>query len=267
MNLKRISSAIIGLPLVILLLIFGNKYIVDIVISIVAIICLYEYFNSIGGNTKKLRWIAYIMAILISFIHILPMQKETDLIQIIIPISVIILFAKVVITNMKYNLNDIAICLFGICYLVVFLMFLPIIRNMENGKILIWFVFFCAWGTDTAAYLIGKKFGKHKFSKISPNKSIEGCIAGIIGSILLCFIYAIICNKFLGMDYNYFYIIVIAVLLSVVGQLGDFAASSIKRYVGVKDFSNLIPGHGGMIDRMDSVIFIAPVAYLLLTLI
>ena len=267
MNLKRILTSLIGLPLVIILLVFGNKYIVDVAISIVAIICLSEYFNAIGGKSKNLKWLTYIMAVLIAFIHIIPMQKETNLISIIIPLSVLGLFAYVIFSNMKYNINDIALCMFAICYVVIFLMFLPIIRNMENGKITIWFVFFSAWGTDTAAYLIGKKFGKHKFSQISPNKSIEGCIAGLIGATLLSTIYTLICNRFLGMDFNYFYIIIIAILLSAVGQLGDFAASSIKRYFGIKDFSNLIPGHGGMIDRMDSVIFIAPVAYFLLTLI
>lgn len=117
------------------------------------------------------------------------------------------------------------------------------------------------------AYLIGKKFGKHKFSEISPKKSIEGCIAGGIGAILASLLYTVICNTYLGMNFNYLYIIIVSIALSIVGQIGDFAASSIKRYTGIKDFSNLIPGHGGMLDRMDSVIFIAPFAYYLLMLL
>lgn len=146
-------------------------------------------------------------------------------------------------------------------------MYIPIIRETANGKITIWYVFLAAWGTDIFAYCIGKRFGKHKFSQISPNKSIEGCIAGMVGAVISMLCYTFVCNQYLGMNFNYCYIIIIAVVLSLVGQIGDFAASSIKRYTGIKDFSNLIPGHGGMLDRIDSVIFIAPFAYFLLMLI
>ena len=154
-----------------------------------------------------------------------------------------------------------------VCYIVIFLMFIPIIRETVNGRITVWYIFFAAWGTDTFAYLIGRKIGKHKFSQISPNKSIEGCVAGTIGAVILTIIYALICNKLWNMNINYILVSIIGLVLSLIGQIGDFAASSIKRYTGIKDFSNLIPGHGGMLDRIDSVIFIAPFAYFLLMLI
>lgn len=269
MEFKRIFSALILFPLVAIILIFGNKYLVDICVSIIAIMSLHEYFNSFkeeNGN-KDLRWIAYLAALLISIIHIIPKEFILPIIAAIVPISILVLFAQVIATNMKYNIKDIAITFFGICYIVIFLMFISLIRETIYGRITIWYVFFAAWGTDTFAYLIGKRFGKHKFSKISPNKSIEGCIAGTIGAILIMLIYTYICNTYLGMNFNYIYIILIAVVLSLVGQIGDFAASSIKRYTGIKDFSNLIPGHGGMLDRIDSVIFIAPFAYFLLMLL
>ena len=269
MEFKRIFSALILFPLVAIILIFGNKYLVDICVSIIAIMSLHEYFNSFkeeNGN-KDLRWIAYLAALLISIIHIIPKEFILPIIAAIVPISILVLFAQVIATNMKYNIKDIAITFFGICYIVIFLMFISLIRETAYGRITIWYVFFAAWGTDTFAYLIGKRFGKHKFSKISPNKSIEGSIAGTIGAILIMLIYTYICNTYLGMNFNYIYIILIAIVLSLVGQIGDFAASSIKRYTGIKDFSNLIPGHGGMLDRIDSVIFIAPFAYFLLMLL
>ena len=168
---------------------------------------------------------------------------------------------------MKTNVQDIAVTFFGICYIPLFLMYLPLLMGSENGKILIWFVIIAAWGTDIFAYIIGKKLGKHKFSKISPNKSIEGCIGGTLGAIIIALIYTFCINACLKMNINYLFITVITLLLSVVGQLGDFSASSIKRYVGIKDFSNLLPGHGGMLDRIDSLIFIAPFAYFLLNLL
>ena len=152
---------------------------------------------------------------------------------------------------------------------LLFLMFSPIIRDsMQNGRILMWFVFWAAWGTDIFAYLIGKNFGKHKlmFKKVSPNKSLEGCIGGIFGAILLSLIYAIVCNNIFNIDISYITVTVVALLLSVISQIGDLAASSVKRYCEIKDYGHLIPGHGGMLDRIDSVIFVLPFAYFLLKL-
>ena len=265
--IKRIVSALIGFPIVAVVLIFGNKYLVDAVVSIVSIMALYEYFHSFKQEKNPITFIAYISAILIAFIHIIPKEYISKITYAIIPTTILILFIQVVITNMKYNVKDIAIVLFGMCYIVLFLAFIPIIREMQNGKIFIWFVFITAWGTDIFAYFIGRKIGKHKFTKISPNKSIEGCIAGTLGAIVCSLIYTIICNSVFQTNFNYIIIAIMALVLSIIGQIGDLAASSINRYTGEKDFSNLIPGHGGILDRMDSVIFIAPFAYFLLMLV
>ena len=106
-----------------------------------------------------------------------------------------------------------------------------------------------------------KNFGKHKFSQISPKKSIEGSVAGVIGSICMSLIYIYISNKFWGTEYSYMIIAIISMVLSIVSQIGDFVASSIKRFVDVKDYGNLLPGHGGMLDRMDILVFIVPFLY------
>ena len=111
------------------------------------------------------------------------------------------------------------------------------------------------------------EFGKHKFSKISPKKSIEGCIAGILSGVILSIIATVIFNNVFNMQINYIMIGIISLILTVLGQIGDFSASCIKRYAQVKDFSNLLPGHGGVIDRFDSVIFAAPFAYYLIMLL
>ena len=132
---------------------------------------------------------------------------------------------------------------------------------MPKGNLLIWYVLFAAWGTDIFAFFVGKLIGKHKFSKVSPKKSIEGCIGGIIGAVVLILIYTYVINTFWNMNYSYLIMTIVAIGLSIIGQLGDFAASSIKRHVDIKDYSNLIPGHGGMLDRIDSLLFIAPFAY------
>ena len=266
-NIKRVASGLILFPLVAIVLIFGNKYLVDILVSIIAILSLHEFYNAFNGKAKPVKIVGYIAAIFIAFIHLIPNTIILKLIGALIALSVLILFLIVIISNTKINIIDISITFFGICYVALFLMFIPIIReNLENGKILLWYVVFAGWGTDVLAYFVGKYFGTHKFSKISPNKTIEGCIGGTIGSAVLILIYTIICNNVFNLNINYIAITFMAIILSIIGQIGDLAASSIKRYVGIKDFSHLIPGHGGMLDRIDSLIFIAPFAYFLFSL-
>ena len=265
MDIKRILTTVVGLPLVAIIFIFGNIYVVDVAIAVVSAISLHEYFNSIKGKFNPVIWIGYLASALIAFVHIIPKNLALNMIAIIIPSLIGLLFLQVIMSNMKTNVNDIAMTLFGICYITLFTLFLPIIHGLPHGKILIGYVLIAAWGTDICAYVIGKTIGKHKFSKISPNKTIEGCIGGTIGAVVLALAYTYIMNLIFSMSLSYVYIIGITVILSIIGQIGDFAASSIKRYVGIKDYSNLIPGHGGMLDRIDSVIFIAPFAYILLS--
>ena len=268
MSIKRILSGVILFPIFALILIFGNKYIVDIFISIVAIMGLHEFYKAFKGKANPIQWIGYVTAILICFIHLIPSEFIFPAITLIILANILILFLQVIISNLKRNITDAAISLLGVCYIVFFLLFVPLIRdNLENGKILIWFVFASAWGTDIFAFLIGSRIGKHKFTEISPNKSIEGCVAGIFGSILLVMLYTLVCNSIWNLNISYLYALGISVFLSIIGQIGDLAASSIKRHCEIKDFSNLIPGHGGILDRIDSVIFILPFAYFLLSVI
>ena len=268
MSIKRFLSGIILFPIFAVIMIFGNKYVIDVGISIIAIMSLHEFYKAFRGKAKPIEWVGYIAAASIAVIHIIPSSLILPIITAIIPISIMILFTRVILSELKLNIVDIAITFFGICYIVIFLMFAPIIReNIPNGKILIWFVFFSSWGTDVFAYLIGKNFGKHKFTEVSPKKSIEGCIGGILGTISIILIYTAVCNNIFNLNINYLYAGCIAVLLSCVSQIGDLAASSIKRYCGIKDYSNLIPGHGGMLDRIDSVIFVLPFAYFLLVLL
>ena len=164
---------------------------------------------------------------------------------------------------MKITFKDVAYTLVGIMYITIFFMFLELIIKLEHGKVLFAYTFVISWSTDIFAYLIGKKWGKHKFSKISPKKSIEGCIAGAIGAIVVSIIYITISNIFWGTEFSYLFIAIISLVLSLISQVGDFVASSIKRFVEVKDYGNLLPGHGGMLDRLDSLVFIAPFLYMI----
>ena len=267
MDIKRITSGLLGFPLVLIILLIGNKYIVDIALAIIALLAMNEYFNAVQKVSNPVRWVGYLSCFSIALIHLVPAEALTMVVTLSVPTILLILFAQVIATEMRTTFKDIAYTFLGIFYVVFFMIFVALIDGMQNGKILIWYAIIAAWGTDIFAYFIGKHFGKHKFSKVSPKKSIEGCIAGTVGAILLMLLYTYVANTFWGMNYSYGFIAMIGLILSLIGQIGDFAASSVKRYVDIKDYSNLIPGHGGMLDRIDSLIFLAPFAYALFTLL
>lgn len=267
MDIKRITSGLLGFPLVLIILIFGNNIVVDVALAIIALLAMNEYFNAISKVAKPVKWIGYLSCISIAIIHLVPKEYLQMIVVLTIPIILLILFATVIATEMKISFKDIAYTFIGIFYIVFFTMFVALIDGMENGKILIWYTIIAAWGTDIFAYFVGRLFGKHKITKVSPKKSLEGCIGGTIGAILIMLLYTYIANTYFEVDYSYLFIAGIGLILSLIGQIGDLAASSIKRYVDIKDFSNLIPGHGGMLDRIDSLIFLAPFAYAFFTLL
>ena len=267
MDIKRLASGLLGFPLVLIILLIGNKYVVDVLLAIVAILAIDEYFKAVSKVCKPIRWVGYASCISIALIHIIPKECLSMVTTLAVPTILLILFAHIIGTDMKITFKDVAYTFLGIFYVVFFMMFVAFIDGMEKGKILIWYAIFAAWGTDVFAYFVGMKFGKHKFSKVSPKKSIEGCIAGTLGAVILMLIYTYFMNTYCFTEYNYLVIALIGTILSLIGQMGDFAASSIKRYVDIKDYSNLIPGHGGMLDRIDSLLFLAPFAYAFFTIL
>lgn len=268
MGIKRILSGVFGLPIIALLLVFGNKYILDVFLAVIAIISIHEYMNAMEKkDLKPVKWLGYILAASIAGIHLIPIDIISRYLGLGIMAIVAILFTIVIVREMKTNISDIVVSLFGYIYIVGFIAFLALLYGLENvGKFYIWYIFLATWGCDVFAFCIGSKFGKHKFSKISPNKSIEGCVAGTLGGVILVVLYTLLLNSVFDMNISYLVMGVIGFVLTILGQIGDFSASAIKRYAGIKDYSNLIPGHGGMIDRIDSVIFAAPFAYYLVSI-
>ena len=273
-TIKRTITGVVALPILAVILIFSNTLIMDIFTAIIACISMYEYFHCFKSSKRAnpSQYLGFIFCILIAFIHFVDNRLLASIIIAIIPSSLVILFAELVLSKGKKTFKDIAVTILGICYVPLMLLYLSLVRNMKlenglNGKILIWFVLIASWGSDVFAYFIGRHFGKHKLTEVSPNKTIEGSVAGVVGSILLGIIYAILCNTLWNVGINYILIGFIMAILSVIGQIGDLAASSIKRFCEIKDFSELIPGHGGMLDRIDSIIFVLPFAFILFNLL
>lgn len=273
-TIKRTITGVIALPILAVILIFANTIVMDIFTAIIACISMYEYFHCFKSTDKgnPSQYLGYIWCILIAFTHFVDDRLLTNILVAVIPISLVILFAELVLAKGKKTIKDIGITMLGICYIPLMLIYLSLVRDMElddglNGRILIWFVLIASWGSDVFAYFIGRHFGKHKLTKISPNKTVEGAVAGVVGAILLGIIFAVLCNTLWGVGINYLLIGCIMALLSIVGQIGDLAASSIKRYCEIKDFSELIPGHGGMLDRIDSIIFVLPFAFIFFSIL
>ncbi len=273
-TIKRTITGVITLPVLAIILIFSNTIIMDIFTAIIACISMYEYFHCFKSTNKAnpSQYLGYIYCILIAFTHFVDERLLTSIIIAIIPVSLVVLFAELVLSKGKKTVTDIAVTMLGICYIPLMLIYLSLVRDMEldhglNGKILIWFVLIASWGSDIFAYFIGRHFGKHKLTAVSPNKTVEGAVAGVVGAILLGILFAILCNTIWGVGINYLLIGCIMAVLSIVGQIGDLAASSIKRYCDIKDFSELIPGHGGMLDRIDSIIFVLPFAFILFSIL
>ena len=159
-------------------------------------------------------------------------------------LDLVLLMAVYVFTYPKYNANQVMPAFFAIVYVGVMLSYVYQTRMLDGGKFHVWLIFLCSWGCDTCAYCVGVLFGKHKMAPVlSPKKSVEGAVGGMVE-------YAIICG--------------VGALISMVG---DLAASAIKRNQGIKDYGKLIPGHGGILDRFDSVIFTAPIIYFLSVLL
>lgn len=190
---------------------------------------------------------------------------RTDWITMLTIAFLMVLMVLYVFTYPKYRSEQIMLAFFGLFYVSFMLSYIYQIRELPQGAFLVWLVFLCSWGCDTCAYCVGMLCGKHKMApKLSPKKSIEGAVGGILGAALLGALYALAINRFASAsDVNVLQYALICSAGAVISQVGDLAASAIKRNHDIKDYGRLIPGHGGILDRFDSVIFTAPVIYYL----
>lgn len=264
---QRLIFGFLGALAVIGIIVFCPTEAVGAILGVITLIALGEFYNVTGLFSKKspfmLLGFAYCLVLFIGVI--IKPELVFDYAILSIVIYVFLLMSFMVLFRSKCSFSDCALSFIGSMYISVFFAHILLIRQLEPGKILIWILFISAWGTDTFAYFAGRLFGKHKLCPgISPKKTVEGAIGGTLGCIMLVCIYAYIISLVNNYQVNWLNIVVISTLSAVFSQIGDLAASCIKRENGAKDYSNLIPGHGGILDRFDSVLLISPLVYNLL---
>lgn len=226
-------------------------------VSLIGMQELYRAMNVRKDNFTSLEIAGYLCAVI--YYVLLWVDKDYSGLGHLMPVlSIMVLMCVYVFTYPKYQADQIMSAYFGIMYVAVMLSFIFLTRNLEGGRFIVWLIFLCSWGCDTCAYCVGMLIGKHKMAPVlSPKKSIEGAVGGVVGAALLGAIYAAATH---GPVIEY---AIICGCGSLISMVGDLAASAIKRNRSIKDYGTLIPGHGGILDRFDSVIFTAPVIYYL----
>ncbi len=188
-------------------------------------------------------------------------------------LSIIAFLLVYVFSYPKYNVQDISGAIFAFVYAPVMLSFMVLTRGLEKGVYLVWMIYIAAWGSDTLAYCVGmitgKTIGNHKMTpKLSPKKSIEGAVGGVLGAALLAWLYGkfVMGNIDIGIQNIEWVLAGIGACGGFMAMLGDLAASAVKRNMDIKDYGHCIPGHGGILDRFDSMIFTAPLTFFLASL-
>ncbi len=262
---QRVISAFFGI-IVLVLVLLGNQLVFDVVVTLISAMAIYEVLNAIGlSKNKKMTAIAVLLPIGLMATSYISEENPTEYLY-----SVIFLFAAIFMIMMlfskgRYNFTDTALYIAVSVVFALPFLHVSMVRRLGNGNLDVLVILIGSWITDTCAYFSGYFFGKHKLApEISPKKTIEGSIGGIIGVMLIIVAYAYIAGNIMNMSVNIYSAIAAGIVAGIVSQFGDLCASIIKREHNVKDFGNIMPGHGGVMDRFDSLLFVAPALYYIL---
>lgn len=251
---KRVISALLACIICIPVLIIGG-WPFKIGISVLSILGLYEILKVSSDKIKIPEYVKLLAYIIIALFIMLDLSMIVKILSVFLIFGIIMIF----IDNEKYNVESFFYLFSSIIFLGVVFSFIVSIR--ENDINVLLFLLLITILTDTFAYIVGKTIGKHKLiPKVSPGKTIEGSVGGtIIGTLVPTIFYIYMVDP----GANFILVLLFVFVLSVLGQLGDLFFSKIKRFYSVKDFSNIMPGHGGILDRVDSIIFVV-IGYIIL---
>lgn len=262
----RLLSGILLVIIALVTVITGGN-LLFLVLLAVSLIGMTELYKVFGIEKKPPGIIGYLFALLYyGLLYFEPLLPGESLNWFMMSFMAFLIcqMAVLVFAYPRYNTQQIMAAFFGMFYVAVMLSYIYQIRILPGGIFTVWLVFVCSWGCDTCAYCVGMLIGKHKMAPIlSPKKSVEGGIGGILGAALIGMLYGLAINYWGDAGADVLSYAVIGAAGGAISQIGDLAASAIKRYHNIKDYGKLIPGHGGILDRFDSVIFTAPIIYYL----
>lgn len=252
----RIISALVALPLLIFVVLKGGLYL-EVAVALISVIGMYEFYNALSKKFSPLKWPSIATLLGLQYLY---RSGEFFALQGLLAFYIIGVLMTYVVSK-KMKIQDAALSVLGLVYIGFFLYHVILFTKMDHGYML-GYIFIVSWGADTGAYFVGKAIGKRKLSPIiSPNKSIEGAVGGVVTAMVLS-----------GLWSAYFDVsmVVPSILIAIVGSLtsimGDLTASKIKREIDIKDYGKIMPGHGGIMDRFDSLILVTPLVYYLLNI-
>ncbi|MBP8968690.1 MAG: phosphatidate cytidylyltransferase [Lachnospiraceae bacterium] len=264
---KRLVSGIVLIAVMGTCFAFGG-YLLSALLMLISIVGYFELVKALCSETEKRNVNGPDLIAVISIVlYYMAVNFTSDATYLIIGIGSFMVVELVwfVVKFPLYSSDRIVRTVFSVIYCPIMLSFIYMIRELEGREFLVWMVLISSWGCDTLAYCAGSLFGKHHpFKELSPKKSTEGCIGGIIGSAVLGLIFGLLyVKRFMPVQYVEWKVALICGVGALMGMVGDLAASGIKRNNNIKDFGHLIPGHGGIMDRFDSMILCGPAAYIL----
>ncbi len=255
---QRLLTAVIGIPVTLTIIYFSHTYVWEAAVFILTSIGLYEALGCIG--LKKNLYIS-VLTYAYGAAGVLFLFRSYQFVYHITCIYIILLLGTCVFFKNKVPFNDVAAVGMVAAYTVNGMFSLIALRRIEDvGIFMIFLVFIGAWFTDGFAFFVGKACGKHKLiPEISPKKTVEGAIGGVVFCTLGYVIFGFIASYFFNRQVNFLALVITGMLISLFSMLGDLILSALKRTYGIKDFGNLLPGHGGVLDRFDSIFAISPI--------
>lgn len=259
---QRVISGAVLVVILAITLYFGGIVTCGLM-ALVSLVGNMELLRVYGVNKKTPGIVCYLATVLY---YIAIYLDRMDIIVPMMVVYLLVMLAVYVLTFPTYSDKQIMAAFMDFFYVSVMLSFVYLIRNMEHGLVLVLLIFVSSWINDTCAYFVGRALGKRKMAPVlSPKKSIEGLIGGIVGAGLFGAVFGILFDKYVDtMNYAPLLFAVVGAVGALPAVIGDLAASAIKRNNDIKDYGKLIPGHGGILDRFDSIIFTAPIIYYLL---
>lgn len=263
----RAAAGFVLLLILFAVIFFAPVWALPIAVSVISASAVYEMLHTTGFLQQK-----RITAYAIVFSALIPIwvffESIGELALTLIFLYVFLLFIECITGTAGISFEKICGVFFASFVLPYFLSSLVRIFSFDNGRFLILIPFLSAFASDVFALLFGMKFGKNKLCpEISPKKTVEGAVGGLLMGPVVIIVYGLIIEKYYGFDVSYLRLVLYGLAGAFSGQIGDLSMSFVKRQFNIKDFGNIIPGHGGILDRFDSILFAAPLTEILIILL